>query len=99
MSEDMQRKSYEEYVNDRRKLAGLQAPAMRVTIGSDRDVEFQKEATLTYTLNMVGHLLERIEVLEKRLAEKETAADDGDDIPMGGGIESPFDPNDRPWEG
>lgn len=99
MSDDgeRERKTWEQYREDRRKLGQLEAPAMRVTIGSTRNVEYQKEAALDYTLDMVGHLLWRIEELEQRLAEREETTDP-DDVPTGGGVEGPFDPNDRPWK-
>ncbi|WP_148059978.1 hypothetical protein [Rathayibacter sp. PhB152] len=65
---DFERKTSDDYYVDLNRIPALRAPQMRVTVGSERDLEYQRERTLTYLSEMVGHLLERIEKLE---AEKD----------------------------
>lgn len=60
------KKTMDEFIHDRSTLQRLHAPTMRFTEGSDRDIAYRAERSLDYALDMIGHLLVRIEELEAR---------------------------------
>lgn len=60
------KKTLDEFIEDRSTLQRLHAPSMRFTEGSDRDLAYRQERALDYALDMIGHLLVRIEELESR---------------------------------
>jgi hypothetical protein len=93
MTDEFQRMTSADLAAALPKFAQLRAPRFQMTEGSDADIEYRLEAKVQYLIEVAEHLLQRIEMLEES-----TSSDDGDSGISSGGIDGPFDPNDRPWE-
>lgn len=87
MPENFERKTLDQFTNDLNALNRLDAPAIQPLNGSDADREYRVESKLAYALDMIGHLLKRIEHLE-------ATRDNGDGIGPDGFYRSTLDNDD-----